>query len=625
MKKRIGLILLAAVLALCLTACSGGKTPEPAAAPTAAPTEVPAENAAPAITGVQDQTVEAGTEIDLLAGVTAADPEDGDLTGMITIDSTPAMTMKNGKATPENAGAYELVFSVSDKGGKTAEAYATLTVTKKKSEEKVYKAFDFSGVAVTDNRGWEAKIGEAAEATAELKEGSYVIEIKNPGNGDGDVQLAKAGYALKAADYKVKIWAKSTKETYAHILARNEQAEGWETFGGAFNVKIGPEIAPLELNFTSPGEGSAELLFNLGKITPNPDNPEDTTPEDFRVTIDKIELYEISGEERQVPVYTPDFAAGEGVTAEAGDGAAASAAVADGKATVTIDSYPGEGGGVWSVKANILLGDVKIVKGQKYYYSFKLKAANGQGGEALVESAEKAWENRANFNGFSAGAGEETVISSVFTAEADVEDPVIRLQIGNAPEGAASNTIEISEVVFGNVEGDKETRKTIDAFMPFGRNSANAANTDCPWETFNGTDEDNERGVGTIWAENGSFFYRIDNGGTVDWHNKLMCGFGGNPLTLASDSYYTVEITAKASQPVSCGVFLNPMGGWDPRFSEGMDLTTEFQTFRFSTTDTFIMDMDFELLFQFGSEALSKMGEVTVEFQNVTIYQMTVQ
>ena len=56
-----------------------------------------------------------------------------------------------------------------------------------------------------------------------------------------------------------------------------------------------------------------------------------------------------------------------------------------------------------------------------------------------------------------------------------------------------------------------------------------------------------------------------------------------------------------------------------------MDLTTEFQTFRFSTKDTFVVDMDFELLFQFGSEALSNMGEVTVEFQNVTIYQTTVQ
>ena len=609
MSKRLRMIL-ALLMAVCMLGMSG---------------LVSAEGAEPTLNGVQDQSVMAGTEFDALAGITATDAEGNDLTSMIMIESTPALTFKNGKTTPENPGDYELVYSVADKNGVTAEDYATLTVTKKTSEEKVYKAFDFSTQTVTDNRGWEAKIGGEAEATAELKEGAYVIEIKKPGAGDGDVQLAKAGYALKAADYKLKIWAKSTKKTYAHILARNEQAEGWETFGGAFNVEIGPEIAPLELNFTSPGEGSAELLFNLGKITPNPDNAEDTTPEDFTVTIDKFELYEISGEETQVPAYTADFATGEGLTAEAGDGAAASTAFEDGKATVTIDSYPGEGGGVWSVKANILLGDVKIVKGQKYFYSFKLTAANGQGGEALVESAEKSWECRANFNGFNAGAGEETVISSVFTAEADVDDPVIRLQIGNAPEGATANSIVISDVVFGNVEGDKETHKTIDAFMPFGRNTANAENSEFPWETFNGTDEDNERGVGTIWTDNGSFFYRIDNGGTVDWHDKLICGYNGNPLTLASDSYYTVEITAKASQPVSCGVFLNPMGGWDPRFSEGMDLTTEFQTFRFSTMDTFIMDMDFELLFQFGSEALSKMGEVTVEFQNVTIYQMSVE
>ena len=85
-----------------------------------------------------------------------------------------------------------------------------------------------------------------------------------------------------------------------------------------------------------------------------------------------------------------------------------------------------------------------------------------------------------------------------------------------------------------------------------------------------------------------------------------------------------MEITAKADKDVSCGVFLNPMGGWDPRFAEGMSLTQEFQTFRFATTDTFIMDMNFELLFQFGSEATSKLGEVTIEFQNVTIYQMSV-
>ena len=579
----------------------------------------------PTLDGVHDQSVMAGTEFDALAGVTATGSDGSDLTGMIMVESTPALDFKNGKATPENPGDYELVYSVTDNSGVTVEDYATLTVTKKTGEEVVYRTFDFSTVEVTDNHGWEAKIGEAAQAEAALKNGAYVIDIRNPGEGDGDVQLAKAGYALKAADYKIKIWAKSTKPTYAHILARNENAEGWETFGGAFNVRIEETVKPLELSFSSAGEGSAELLFNLGKITPNPDNAEDTTPTDFTVTIDKIELYEISGEEHEVPVYTADFTQGEGVTAEAGDGAGASASFADGKAVVTIDSYAGEGGGVWSVKANIGLGDLTIEQGQKYYYRFTINAQNGQGGEALVESAARAWECRANFNGLNAAAGEDVVVSSVFVAEADVEDPVIRLQIGNAPEGATNNVITISDVEFGKMEGDKETVKTIEAFMPFGPTTANAENAAYPWQTFNGTDEDNERGVGTIWTDNGSFFYRIDNGGTVDWHNKLICGFGGNPLTLASDSYYIVEITARADKPVSCGVFLNPMGGWDPRFSEGMDLTEEFQTFRFATTDTFIMDMDFELLFQFGSEALSKLDEVTVEFQNVTIYQMSVQ
>ena len=561
--KKLSLLALAIALALLLTACGGSSKP----AATPEPTEAP--NTAPSITGVADQTVEAGSEFDALAGVTASDGEDGDLTGMITIDSTPALSFKNGKATPETAGDYELTYSVTDKGGLTAEAYATLTVTKKTGEEVVYKTFDFSTQTVTDNHGWEAKIGESATATAALKDGAYVVEITNPGGGDGDVQLAKAGFALKAADYKIKIWAKSTKDTYAHILARNENAEGWETFGGAFNVRIGQKIAPLELNFTSPGEGSTELLFNLGKITPNPDNAEDTTPEDFTVTIDKIEIYEISGEETLVPAFTSDFTADGGVNVEAGDGAAATASCADGAAQVAVESYPIEGG-VWSIKANIALGDVKIVNGKKYYYSFTLNAANGQGGECLVESAGQYDQCRVHFNGFSAAAGEDAVISGTFTADRDIDDPVIRLQIGNAPEGVTSNTIAIRDVVFGTVEGDKETAKTIESFMPFGRNTATAENPEFPWETFNGTDEDNEHGVGTIWTDNGSFFYRIDDGGTVDWHNKLICGFGGNPLTLASDSYYIVEITAKATQPVSCGVFLNPMGGWDPRATIGI-------------------------------------------------------
>jgi len=605
--RKVMALLLSLAMILSLAACGGS-----------------GENTAPTITGVADQTVEAGSEFNALAGVTASDAEDGDITSKISVEATPELTFKNGKAVPEKAGSYELVYSVTDKGGETAEAYATLTVTKQTGEATVLYAFDFADQTV-DAKGWTAKVAEGVAATGELKQGAYVFDITNPGNGDGDIQLVLAGMPVKAADYKVKVWAKSTANTYAHILARDEGAEGWATFGGAFNVVIGQEIAPLELNFAVPGEGSTELMINLGKIMPNPENPADTTPENFTVTIDKIEVYEITGAETQTPVYTNDFAAAEegAVIVSAGDGAAASASLNGEAAVITIDSYPTEGG-VWSIKADIALPGVVIEQGQKYYYSFKINAANGQGGEALVESATLFHEARANFNGLAAAAGEDTVVSAVFTAEANVGDPVIRLQIGNPSEGVSSNTIVIDDVQFGLVEGDKEVNKTIYAFNAFGPNTANAANSAYPWQTFNGTDEDNDRGVGTIWTENNSLFYRIDQGGVTDWHNKLICGYGDNPLVLPSDSYFVVEIVAKASKNVSCGFFLNPLGGWDPRISEGMDITTEEQAFTFETSDILITDMNFEMLFQFGSEATANLGEVTVEIVSITIYQKTV-
>ena len=586
--SKIFAILLCLSMVISLAACGGENTP-------------------PVIEGVKDATVEAGTEFNALDGVTATDEQDGDITSKIVITSMPEIEFKNGKATITNSGTYELTYSVTDKGGETVEAYATLTVTREAGEKTVLHKMDFA-TAEADSHGWEAGIAEGVDATGELKEGAFVFDIKNPGDGDGAIQLKKGGIELKAADYKVKIWAKSTKDTYAHILARNEKAEGWETFGGEFNVRIGAEIAPLELNFTSPGEGSMELLFNLGKITPNPENAEDTTPEDFSVIVDKIEIYEISGEETQVPVYTGDLSAADSVAISAGDGASASASAG----TFKIDSYPTDGG-IWSIKADMNLGGNTVEEGQKYYYTFTVKAEKDQAGELLVESATQNDAARADFNNINLTAGEEITVTHTFVAGGAVSDPVIRMQIGNPSDGVTSNTITVTSLEFGKVEGDRETVKTIDSF------SVPRTSDDYSWGTYNGTDEDNDRGVGTIWTADGSLFYRIDQGGTTDWHNKLYMN-----LNLPADSYFTVEITAKASKPVSCGFFLNPAGSWDPRVSEGIDFTTEEKTFTFDTTDTLILDMDFEMLFQFGSAELAEMGDVTIEFTNITIYQRTV-
>ena len=581
-------------------------------------------NSQPQIVGVSDTSVEAGSQFNAFAGISASDAEDGDLTSKIKIEAMPSLDFINGVATPDKACSYELTYTVADKDGATSEAYATLTVTRQTSEATTFREFKFDGAKAADSKGWEANIADGADAKGELKEGAFVFDIVSPGNSDGDIRLVKTGMKLKAADYKIKVWARSTAKTYAHFIAKDENSEEWKTFGAEFNLPITEEMSALELNFTSDGDNSAEIMLNLGKITPNPDAPGDTTPGNFSVTIDKIEIYEISGEETNNAVYINDLSdPDEGaVTVSAGDGADANVSFADGAAKVAVDAYPTDGG-VWSIKTDIALPGISLEAGRKYYYSFKVTGAAAQSGECLVESASQYDKLRADFAGLSTAAGEETVIAGKFTSDKNIDDPVIRLQIGNPSEGVTSNVLAIDDIEFGTVDGDLETVKTIDSFAQLGRGTANETDADLPWMTFNGSDEENE-GVGTIWTDGKSLFYRIDKGGTVDWHNKLICGYGENPLTLPCDSYYTVEITAKADKNVSCGFFLNPVGGWDPRIAEGMDITTVEQTFTFETKDTFITDMDFEMLFQFGSEATAGLGDVTIEFTSIKILQRTI-
>ena len=333
----------------------------------------------------------------------------------------------------------------------------------------IYRDLTFEETPEADTKGWIARIGDRADAKAALEQGSYVFQVKDPGKTDSDVQIVLPGMKVKKADYTVKVWAKSTKETYCHLIARNEEAEGWDTFGGEYNLRIGEEIAPMTLHFGCEQEGSCELLFNCGRISPNPDNPEDTTPQDFTVMIDKIEIYETTA---------------------------------------------------------------------------------GQSGES-------------------------------------------------------------------------KTTKKLFSFAPIGKGSAHEGDENFPVMTFNGTDEDNEQGVGTIWQENGSLFYRIDQGGMTDWHNKLVFGYGGTPLNLEAGHDYIIQIDAKATKDVNCGVYLNPIGGWNPIVSSKMELTGTEQTFTYETSQPLEKDCNVELLLQFGSKETAQNGEVTVEFTDVRIWQRT--
>ena len=79
-------------------------------------------NAKPSISGVDNKTITVGDSFDKMAGVTAKDREDGDLTNKITV---------SGNVDTSKVGSYTLTYSVKDSTGATTTAKRTITVKAK--------------------------------------------------------------------------------------------------------------------------------------------------------------------------------------------------------------------------------------------------------------------------------------------------------------------------------------------------------------------------------------------------------------------------------------------------------------------------------------------------------------
>ena len=75
----------------------------------------------------EDLTVTEGDVVDLLEGVTATDPEDGDITGSIEI-------VDDGGFDANTPGTYTIEYSVTDAGGQTVTYTRTITVTEQAVE-----------------------------------------------------------------------------------------------------------------------------------------------------------------------------------------------------------------------------------------------------------------------------------------------------------------------------------------------------------------------------------------------------------------------------------------------------------------------------------------------------------
>lgn len=142
-------------------------------------------NDAPVIHG-QDVTFKAGKAFDPMAGVTASDTEDGDIT------STIEMTAND--VNPDVAGVYHVTYSVTDSDGNTTEA--TYTVTVLTNEKPVIHATDQT---LAYGQAFDPMAGVTAE---DLEDGDLTGSIKIIAN---DVNPLQAGiyhvtYSVTDAD-----------------------------------------------------------------------------------------------------------------------------------------------------------------------------------------------------------------------------------------------------------------------------------------------------------------------------------------------------------------------------------------------------------------------------------------
>ncbi|MBC2116990.1 immunoglobulin-like domain-containing protein [Listeria booriae] len=142
-------------------------------------------NDAPVIHG-QDVTFKAGKAFDPMAGVTASDTEDGDIT------STIEMTAND--VNPDVAGVYHVTYSVTDADGNTTEA--TYTVTVLTNEKPVIHATDQT---LAYGQAFDPMAGVTAE---DLEDGDLTDSIKIIAN---DVNPLQAGiyhvtYSVTDAD-----------------------------------------------------------------------------------------------------------------------------------------------------------------------------------------------------------------------------------------------------------------------------------------------------------------------------------------------------------------------------------------------------------------------------------------
>ena len=240
-------------------------------------------NNPPEITAT-DKSIVQGTKLDLLAGVTATDKEDGDLTKSIKVTGT---------VDKDKVGTYEITYSVTDSKNVTVEKTITITVTENKKPV-------INATNKTITKGQDFDPFKDVTATDE-EDGNLTSSIKVTGEVNKDLEgIYKITYSVTDSYNQTvtkEIEVTVVKNQLPVITAKNQEIYQGDTFDPKANVTatdaedgdLTSTIGIVENTVDTTKIGEYKVIYKVV------DSSKDEQIKEIKVTVVERKLKEVSG------------------------------------------------------------------------------------------------------------------------------------------------------------------------------------------------------------------------------------------------------------------------------------------------------------------------------------------
>ncbi|MDI6453597.1 immunoglobulin-like domain-containing protein [Peloplasma aerotolerans] len=272
-------------MAITLVACKGGEPTDPVdPTPTEDPTPTPVDTLAPLLFGVSDVVVDVGGEFDPLAGITATDNVDGNLTSQINV---------SGEYDLDVAGVYTLTYTVSDAAGNVATATRQLIVRVAPASELFVTNGDFSEPL---DGTWTHWAGEGGASTVQVVDGVLEYNITANGSNWWSSQFSQPNLVVpQGKAFKFQFDAKADEPRAIVTKLENAQYVGY--FDEAHMLTTEWVTYEIEFFVTAETITNGKLIFGGGTTAAYLTGGNALT----KVYLDNVKFIELEPSEDDVP------------------------------------------------------------------------------------------------------------------------------------------------------------------------------------------------------------------------------------------------------------------------------------------------------------------------------------